>query len=174
MKNGIKKKFMDILFEPDGEEIFPAEQEEKEEESVKAKDILYRKSDRFAFIDLEEKPRSADVSVEEKTASGDYEFASQISPIFGVIRSGEQKKTETAEMDESLVSKPENSHLDIITSPIYGYGNREETEEKETPAADNYDEEELHYLLDEREGDLPYEDYPDDDIDLFDDFGEER
>ena len=58
-------------------------------------------------------------------------------------------------VDEALINKPDSSHLEIITSPIYGYGSRSDYEKdhpdlfETIPASD---EEELHRLLDEDYG----------------------
>ncbi len=179
MKEEIKKKFIDILFDTDDdEEDEPSLEKEKkpekkkEDSTVKAADILYHKTGKSAFIDLDEKPK--EVKAESRTGTS-YEFSTQISPIFGVLKGGEPPAEEKKEVDESQINKPEDSHLEIITSPIYGYATRDSVEKEETVEEDEDepfdDDEELHRLLlseDER-----YSRYDDDDINLFDVFGDD-
>ena len=58
----IKKRFIDILFEPEDDpeeddiikELDTKKQETKEVSTISAKDILYRKPEQSAFINLEE------------------------------------------------------------------------------------------------------------------------
>jgi len=178
MKSDIKKKFIDILFEPEEEET-PSESRKKtetrkeitEEFAVNAKDILYRKPEKSAFIDLYEKPKE-----KAKKEESEYEFTSQISPIFGIIRNSDQKAVSTANTDETQIKKPENTHLDIITSPIYGYGSKEEAERAGFSVGSYDEDDELHRLLDEAESyhNHTYDDFDGDDINLFDAFGEEE
>ncbi len=188
MKKDIKKKFIDILFEPeedDEEEVYVKPKPEKaavkkQETTVKAADILYRKPERSAFIDLsEQKPKKEEKKKEE--IYGDYEFSSQISPIFGVIKENKPEFKSSVNANESFINKPDSSHLEIITSPIYGYGSREDAEKTEPDignALDATDEDELHRLLDE---DFGYDDHTYDDIEktvdeinLFDSYDEEN
>ena len=188
MKNSIKKKFIDILFEPDDDEeqdLFVEEtvKDIKKDEiirdippAVKAKDILYKKPEKSsAFIDLDEsKPAKSESSRSGGSSNEtDYEFSSQISPIFGVLKESQPLPAKKRETDDTLVNKPENSHLEIITSPIFGYGQREG--EFETPLNE---EEELHYLFDEdREetAEHTFDDFEsDDEISLFSSFDEEQ
>lgn len=198
----IKKRFIDILFESDDEEeeeeVVPAvepvrkkEQVKKEETSYKAKDVLYRKSDQSAFIDLEQTIKT----VKEKKAAPEeeYELSSQISPIFGLIKENKPsyRKPVDADPDETLFSKPDDSHLEIITSPIYGYGSKDDQDIGSLVIDNGYaeDEEELHRLLDKEPEDPGYVrlssqkteeiEYPEesarreeDDITLFDMFGD--
>lgn len=130
---GIKKKFLDILFENDKDYIPEKEEDEvkvrpaakkKPENTAKAKEVLYRKSKNSAFIDLDE---TISPVKQEKETRNEYELSSQISPIFGVV--DEKKKTAIVRqnIDETMTNKPEDSHLDIITSPIYGYGEQDES-----------------------------------------------
>jgi len=178
MKEEIKKKFIDILFEPEDDEdddssslVEDRPNKKKEDNTIKAADILYHKSEKSAFIDLDE-PKT--IKPESRTGEP-YEFSTQISPIFGVLKGGEKPHESKKDIDESQINKPEDSHLEIITSPIYGYASRESVlkdEKDEETEPESYDEEELHRLLlneDER-----YSRY-DDDMDLFDDaFGEDE
>lgn len=180
MKNDIKKKFIDILFEPEEEdEVYEKPVKAKTntviEETVptmRAKDLLYnKKPESSAFINLDEKPVKYEPETIE-TDEGNYEFSSQISPIFGVLKESEHKKTTTRETDEKQVNKPENSHLEIITSPIYGYGKRDEDKDS-LELFNNYfedvDEKELHEILDNID-DYTYDDFVEEDNDdSFDD-----
>ena len=174
MKNDIKKKFIDILFEPeeDEEEIFekPKTAEKparKQENTVKAKDILYRKSEGSAFINLEEKKKPEEKKVEDDHV--DYEFSSQISPIFGLIKENKPdiSSVSSGSANESLLSKPDSSHLEIITSPFYGYGSREDYEKEhpdlfgELPLSE---EDELHRLLDGDDDGYGYSEHTYDDF----------
>ena len=153
----IKKKFLDILFEPiedEPEEVVVEEEVKKpikEESSVKAKDILYKKSENSAFIDLND--LSKPIQVEEERKENDYEFASQISPIFGVLKESKRRTIKTEkETNDAIVNKPEDSHLETITSPIYGYGKQEDIDGNRNMTAGLLaDESELHDLLDEEE-----------------------
>lgn len=197
----IKKRFIDILFEPEDEEeedLFEEKSGKQDKKTVKeaqpinAKDILYRKSDQSAFIDLEETINSVK-NIRKETE--EYELSSQISPIFGVIREGSQTVKHEVDTNEALVNKPEDSHLDIITSPIYGYGSKEDIED-ELQNEDDYQfiDRELHELFDrpaeerdahyvspvQEEDDDEYLDYrmrrdeDEDDITLFDIYGEDK
>lgn len=177
MKEEIKKKFIDILFDTDDDDdevslnVEKKTEKKKEDNSIKASDILYHKSGKSAFIDLNEKPK--EVKAESRTGTT-YEFSTQISPIFGVLKGGEPPVEDKKEVDESQINKPEDSHLEIITSPIYGYASRDtvvKEESEEENEDESYDDEELHRLLlseDER-----YSRYEDDDINLFDVFGDD-
>lgn len=190
MKNSIKKKFIDILFEPDDDEeqdLFVEEtvkeikkkeiKEKRESEpAVKAKDILYKKPEKTsAFINLDEtKPVKNEVKTSTSSvADSDYEFSSQISPIFGVLKESQHVPIKKRETDESLVNKPESSHLEIITSPIFGYGQREG--EYDIPISE---EDELHYLFDEGRDETAehtFDDFEsDDEISLFNSYEEEQ
>ena len=156
MKNSLKKKFLDILFEDDdtyGKKKVVVEEPENEpvvvkksnKDGVNAKDVLYQKPSSSAFIDLDEKPKNQETLNERPKK--DYEFTSQISPMFGVV--GERKRSfkEVREKDDSITNKPENSHLEIITSPIYGYGPQDES---------NYIPSETNFLPFDEEEDYPY------------------
>ena len=72
MKSDIKRKFLDILFEPEDEddEVYEKPKQEvkpvkKQENTVKAADILYRKQEKSAFIDLNEKKKKPEKKQEE-------------------------------------------------------------------------------------------------------------
>ncbi|MBO4358711.1 MAG: hypothetical protein J5796_02805 [Erysipelotrichaceae bacterium] len=135
MKAGIKKKFLDILFEDyeddEAEEEKAVEtpifkDEEKPESPVNAREVLYRKKEGSAFIDLDETVKPDVVSEEEKIKK-EYEMSSQLSPIFGVVGEKQRNIQPKMEVDDTQTNRPESSHLDIITSPIYGYGQQDES-----------------------------------------------
>ena len=191
MKNDIKKKFIDILFEPEEEEeeevvVAPAPKPrpvKKQENTIKAKDILYRKPESSAFINLDE-PKKNTEAKEAANPYGDYEFSSQISPIFGVIKENKPESStfNKPAVNDSLVSKPDSSHLEIITSPIYGYGNRNDFVGDRDDLAEVFsirnEEDELHDIFDDEFGydEHTYDDIDDeDDINLFNSlYGEDR
>ncbi|MBQ0035638.1 MAG: hypothetical protein KBT35_01835 [Firmicutes bacterium] len=142
----IKQKFINILFDGEDEEeeevvadapIADVRQETKKEaSSVKAADLMYKKP-QSAFIDVDEKPISAKELLTDSKEEDDEEYvlSPQLSPIFGIINNnGEAVHVEVSKRNEEQVKKPEDVHLDIIPSPIYGYGNSEESKH-------NFDEE---------------------------------
>ena len=186
MKNDIKKKFIDILFEPEEDEAKPEKKTEpvspasikKQENTIKAKDILYRKSEKSAFINLDEGKKTEEKKKTENVY-GDYEFSSQISPIFGVIKENKPEFNASVSVNETYISKPDSSHLEIITSPIYGYGSRQDDSDQETNLFEQVPEvdEELHMLLDDDYGydEHMYDDYEkQEEISLFDSYGDEK
>lgn len=132
----LKKKFIDILFEEDSDEQELIEdsyekedlsEKPKKESTILAKDILYRKPGASAFINLNETHSNNQTVIEEEVTNENYEMSSQISPVFGLIKENEKKVFNVSpEITETQTIKPSDSHLDIITSPIYGYGNKED------------------------------------------------
>lgn len=156
----IKKKFLDILFETvedEQDDIQEVEEEVvkrpiKEESSIKAKDILYRKSESSAFIDLNDLNKKEENTSKQKKEN-DYEFASQISPIFGVLKESKRRPIKLDnEVNDAIINKPEDSHLEIITSPIYGYGDQEDLNGNRNMTAGLLaDESELHELFDDEQ-----------------------
>ena len=215
MKNDIKKKFIDILFEPEEDEeeevvvapVIEPRPAKKQENAIKAKDILYRKPDTSAptsnstptsssaptssstFINLDETSKKVKEVKETANPYGDYELSSQISPIFGVIKENKPESSSssvaTVKANDSLVSRPDSSHLEIITSPIYGYGNRKDFDGDRDGLAEVFsirnEEDELHNLFEDEVGydehtydDIQDNSTTDDDINLFGSyFGEE-
>ena len=192
----MKKKFSfrDILFEPEEPEIEEEETEVEEEPvkpvvskaqtnkepepaekttTIKAEDVLYKKSQ--TFIDYINSPvaqpeKKAEQNKEEEV----YEFSTNISPIFGVIEPREKKETPVkTNVVTSQVNKPEDYHLDIVPSPIYGYSSKEEAE-KENYTVNNLEEEisddEMHSLF-ETQDSLHVKDV---EINLFDSYEEEE
>ena len=187
----LRKKFMDILFEDEEDDyqpdnIFEDSKKSKPENDspIRAKDILYRKPSTSAFIDLEEKPKesytaNSDARIEEKHEV--YEMSSQISPIFGLIKEKKKKVAQKSpEVVDTLTNRPADSHLDIITSPIYGYGNKEDARLNDYEVKDitNDDEEELHQLFDnDAQLEKSYEEYEkreDEEISLLKLFGDNK
>lgn len=149
----IKKKFLDILFEPETEEIEaeaplvdvkvekPIKEEKvetidnKEKETVKtpnAKDILYGKQDKpSSFIDYFEVPK-VEKYVEEKPET--YEMKENVSPIFGPISQKERKKKTASEKDiqKAVTSTSTNEYTGIVLSPIYGYDSGKANDARKT------------------------------------------
>jgi len=192
----IKKKFIDILFEDEDEESEVLESKETKikvepvspnnKSTIKASDILYRKSGSSVFVNLDEDVPSKVID-EDKQDNAIYEMSCQISPIFGVIKENKPKNIAVnQDIIDTQTNKPVDSHLDIITSPIYGYGNKEDAlrNNYDVKAIDEQDvsEEELHDLFDAKdiEGSLKRIDYDDinedekEDISLFKLFGEKE
>ncbi|MBO7677741.1 MAG: hypothetical protein J6S49_09570 [Erysipelotrichaceae bacterium] len=185
MRKDIKKKFIDILFEPEENE---SEIELYEEpaprpkaapkvqaaanvtSAVNARDFLYKKGEQSAFIDLDPPKKNERKVI--NTPEGEYEFSSQISPIFGVIKENEYKMSTRIDPDTKIVNKPDSSHLEIITSPIYGYARQSDIEKNDyNEYFEDTSEQELHELLDKEEkieDDHTYDDFGDDEeINLF-------
>ena len=162
----LKKKFIDILFEDDAEEEeiadeIPSEERKSiaaanakkniEESPIKAKDILYRKSSTSPFVNLNETKKPSSVVKEEFTKE-EYEMTSQISPIFGLLQENKDEKiTVVSNLNETQTNKPTDSHLDIITSPIYGYSSGDSLPQDNNDQVREDEEEELHHLFDEEE-----------------------
>ena len=187
----IKKKFIDILFEDDpDDEPKDLKYDEKlitvqKDSPIRAEDILYRKPGTSAFINLEEpavvKQEIDNIEINQE----EYEMSSQISPIFGLIK---ENKRKVVNVDQDIIdtqtNKPVDSHLDIITSPIYGYGNKEDAHDKnydvKSVTDDSDEESELHHLFDQEEEALnkSYDDektsFDDDIANLFKLFGEDK
>lgn len=185
-KDGIKKRFMDILFEPDESEIDEPVVEEKpvkpivqetkkvtKEPGFNARDLLYNKKD-STFIDYQAK-----VEKQKKQEEEPYEFSSQISPIFGMIKEGKKPQSKIpSRVDESMVNSRKESPLDIVPSPIYGYATRETINKR----VDTYNiveetsEEEIHRIFekeDPQEYRNPYETRTEE-LSLFDIYEEEH
>lgn len=162
----LKKKFIDILFEDDAEEEeiadeIPSEERKSiaaanakkniEESPIKAKDILYRKSSTSPFVNLNETKKPSSVVKEEFTKE-EYEMTSQISPIFGLLQENKDEKiTVVSNLNETQTNKPTDSHLDIITSPIYGYSSGDSLPQDNNNQVREDEEEELRHLFDEEE-----------------------
>ena len=185
----LKQKFLDILFEDEDDEtevkdtpVIKKEavkkeekKEEIEESAIKAKDILYRKAGKSPFINLDNTTKGTHFDLND---SNQYEMSSQISPIFGLIANEDKRKVNvSSEITESQITKPADSHLDIITSPIYGYGSKEDAMDN------NYDvkglsanDEDMRSLFDS--ADEPFDTLSsssdDNDVNLFELFGEDK
>lgn len=186
----LKNKFMGILFEDEPETEIDDESSSTNEEKVSveskisAKDLLYRKSNGSPFINLDDSPKDIEEYFNEPK---EYEMSAQISPIFGIINKEEKKIVEVApEIIKSQTIKPADSHLDIITSPIYGYGNKEDAMDNNYDVKginsslkeENEDEENLKSLLD---NEIPLDDdvmsndsLHDDEVSLFRLFGDNK
>lgn len=131
----LKKKFIDILFEDDPEDqnLIDGSYETNNykgsvDSPIKAKDVLYKKSSSSAFINLDEKIDKDEFKIEDITKE-EYELSSQLSPIFGLIKENKKKDINVSkDLIDSQTNRPSDSHLDIITSPIYGYASKENVE----------------------------------------------
>lgn len=146
MKEDFKKRFLDILFEPEEQiEVAGGEIEEikpKENKALKAKDILYHhggEDNASAFIDYEENKNIFETNISalkaqtyhnEEEDDDNYEPQPTISPIFGVVRKANNIENipQTGETNEALIKKPDSNHLGTVLSPIYGYGEFERDE----------------------------------------------
>ncbi len=189
--NDLKKIFTDILFEPEEkvelEEIIKEKNKKEtagksDRSPFKASEILYRKSG-TAFINYDEK-KSASDTIDSSLDDGEYEFSANISPMYGVINDGEKKSQEKAEVNEKLVKRPANDYLDIVPSPIYGYGYKEDNETEfpeyeeasekiENDVMEEDDEEEIHRIFSDSDDDHSRTEKTGD-ISLFDIFGDEE
>lgn len=141
MKNDLKKKFLDILFEPEDEMVIedndvsevkglksaPVKEVKREEvkpsKNVKATDLMYGNSN--SFINLETKEVKKEVKPEPKEVTQEaYEFKQQnISPIFGNIDPKHVKKEEPKKPVTSQTTINTKDYQGIIFSPIFGYDN---------------------------------------------------
>ncbi|MBR4461741.1 MAG: hypothetical protein IKS51_04095 [Erysipelotrichaceae bacterium] len=185
MISGIKQKFIDILFERDPDQ--PQEQPvvditTEPEEVVRnfdAKDVLY-KTKSSAFINLEE--TIEEVQKEDDTPR-DYQFSQQISPMFGVVRNENDTNrvvVQKQEKDETMVNKPDDSHLDIVTSPFFGYGQNYVIRQQEDRIKEDgysYDQDDPYMQGLYEHPDIPYdenEEPVDEEMNLFDDYEDRR
>lgn len=175
----IKQKFINILFDGEEEEeevvadapiadVKPSNEVKKETSSVKAADLMYKKP-QSAFIDVEEKPVSAKELLTDSIDDNDEEYvlSPQLSPIFGIINNnGEAVHVEVSKRTDEQIKKPEDIHLDIIPSPIYGYGNKEEN--KHDFDEETYINKDIRHIFNDDIDDETI--VVDQEINLFDDF----
>ena len=188
MKSDLKKRFLDILFEPDEPEVREPETKVKPQtppKTIDAKEILYQeKPKNSSFINLEEKspkkkeePKPSTIQkVEEvkpkliKDDDKNYVIKYNVSPIFGMV---EQKKTEKkiVKKDSKSTVNPSkytsNEYIGGVISPIFGYDTEEADKAREIFETENKVEEEPTQNDEVDEIDL-YE-AP---IDIFEDFEE--
>lgn len=134
----IKKKFLDILFEPESEEIeAEAPLTEVKEKTInketvlsgdivapKAKDILYGKQDNkhSSFIDYYVVPKK-EKPIEDVQEEA-YEMRGNVSPIFGTIAQKEKRKKPVNDKDvqKAIASgATSDEYVGVVISPIYGY-----------------------------------------------------
>ena len=151
MKNDLKKKFLDMLFEPEEpdeieeapiddvrlskpKEEKPVDNHEKVSQSLKAEDILYGTGEvkvNKSFIDYQEISQPSTNTYHEvredalTDMSETYELKRHISPIFGETEPKKVKKEETVK--KPTVSTPINTgksdYTGVVLSPIFGYDN---------------------------------------------------
>lgn len=131
----ITKKFLDILFEPEAEEVeaeAPLKDIKENNKDIKniskqqtkspnVKDVLYGKQNKpSSFIDYFEVPKIEKKVVEETSET--YEMREKISPIFGPITQKEKKKKQVPEKDiQKAVTVSTSEYTGIVISPIFGY-----------------------------------------------------
>ena len=181
MKDDLKKRFYDILFEPDDDEVVASGplqdlrpvKKPKPEHTLKASDVLYKQPQQktSAFIDYEEKDikpygienRQKDEPKPEKEEEEEEGYIHQptISPIFGVLKEREET-VKNVEVDDSLLKKPTDSHLGTVISPIYGYGTNEDLNPSEAIAPidaleDTLKERDFRKLFEEEENKETFE-----------------
>jgi len=164
MREDIKKKFLNILFEPDEverhekvvakaplQDVKPKKVEVIKEVKPEVKPSVQVK--KRAFIDLENNKEEIDIEVsrvKEKINDKDYQFTQNISPIFGVVDEPKKNNEPKVFTDDSQTSKPSSSYLGTIISPIFGYD-----ADKSTKTFDNYVKDNSDYSNDNQE---PFED----------------
>ncbi|MBQ1508717.1 MAG: hypothetical protein IIZ47_04785 [Erysipelotrichaceae bacterium] len=172
MKDDLKKRFYDILFEPDDDEVVASGplqdlrpvKKPKPEHTLKASDVLYKQPEKkSAFIDYEDKDIKPygieDRLKEEKKPEPEedeeeaYIHQPTISPIFGILKEREEV-VKAVEVDDTLLKKPTDSHLGTVISPIYGYGTNEDLNPSEAIAPidaleDTLKDRDFHKLFEE-------------------------
>jgi len=151
MREDIKKKFLDILFEPEEVEkrervVAKAPLEDvrpkRTEEVKKVEPTPQVQVKKTAFINVDNSSKDEeDINIEisqikEKINNKDYEFTQNISPIFGVVDKPKKADEPKVLTDDSQTSKPSSSYLGTIISPIFGYDAN-----KSTNTFENYKEE---------------------------------
>lgn len=143
MKNDLKKKFLDILFEPEEESEVVVEEELKEVRGLRTTPVKEERRETVkpnrtpettkrvvtsnSFINLDkvedkkEEIKTREVNVD---LSDTYELKHHISPIFGNIETKTTKKEETVKKPSVSASIPNNKdYTGIVLSPIFGYDN---------------------------------------------------
>lgn len=146
MKDDLKKRFYDILFEPEEDEVVADAplQDVRPRKTVvphpiKASDVLYKQPEKpkperpSPFINYEEKdikPYGNRVEPEKPAEEEEetYTRVPTISPIYGIIQD-KPEEVKTVEVDDSLLKKPSDSHLGTVLSPIYGFGSNDDLED---------------------------------------------
>lgn len=165
MKSDFKKKFLDILFEPEEPEVTKestiSPQPQPQVKTIDAKEILYQeKPKNSSFINLEEKsskkkeevkPQEIKKSEEVKPKlirddDKNYVIKDNVSPIFGML---EQKKPESKIVKKDLKSTinpskyTSNEYIGGIISPIFGYDTEEADKAREIFENENQHSEEV-------------------------------
>ena len=202
MKDDIKKRIIDMLFEP-------VEDEEGEDRPVErkptAKELLYgkekvaepavsrqevvkekpvskpiEKTAGSSFIDYIEKNADPVSPVTVKDEGSDsFEAVPNLSPIFGVIGSLDDTPVDQKEyqVDEAQTKKPQGSYLGTVLSPIYGFDDSKSilSTEHKSDTEERKKDKDLDFFFDTRD---PFKDEDEtvvvsDEIDLFSDFYDE-
>jgi len=134
MREDVKKKFLDILFETESDDepaISNDYKERSQRSSVKnvqgsktvlAKDILYSKGNEntntTSFINLDEKPQVNFEPVKKKPL---YSPSENLSPMFGVLNSHTNEIEDNISREtKPVIKRNETSILGTIISPIFG------------------------------------------------------
>lgn len=127
MKEEIKKKFLDILFETEeegevviDEPIKEVKLEEKVPATAEAQKFLYNKKQPNSFISVDKRERRENKKSE---VSSRYEIKPNISPMFGVVGKNSEPIVPDAKISNvsNNIKKSKESYLGTIISPIYGY-----------------------------------------------------
>lgn len=132
MKEDIKKKFLDILFETedDEEEVVvdePLKDVKLEEKTtpLKASDLLYNRKQSISFLNIEKKEETKTPEKPRET----YNVKPNLSPMFGIVdnlKDDEVEEIVPVEEEKPVnmtgpLKKTHDSYLGTIISPIYGY-----------------------------------------------------
>lgn len=143
MKNDLKKKFLDILFEPEEESEVVVEEELKEVRGLRTTPVKEERRETVkpnrtpettkrvvtsnSFINLDKvEDKKEEIKTKEVNVdlSDTYELKHHISPIFGNIETKTTKKEEIVKKPSVSVSIPNNKdYTGIVLSPIFGYDN---------------------------------------------------
>lgn len=176
-----KKKFIDILFENDAIEdednslqtaINEMKKTKKEASTIKAADVIYRKGSQSPFINLNEDKQISAKELFNETE--EYKSTPKLSPIFGLINDNSKQALKPDISISESKSDKTLSHLDIVPSPIYGYGTKDDYFKSDYMASGTsfVDEEELIVEEEDREIEEDIPEDEDENITLFDDFGD--
>lgn len=131
----LKKKFLDMLFEPEDETVeegpikdIDSNPKQKKNVSNKnipnAKDVLYGKQNvNNSFRDIKNLVSSEDNKHKEDDVKFSYELKQNISPIFGNILDQDYSKRSISEIEKqkATYSGSNEQYSGVIISPIFGY-----------------------------------------------------
>lgn len=175
-----KKKFIDILFENDAIEdednslqtaINEMKKTKIETSTIKAADVIYKKGSQSPFINLNEDKQISAKELFNETE--EYKSTPKLSPIFGLINDNSKQTFNPDVSIRESKSDKTVSHLDIVPSPIYGYGTKDDYFKSDyMSSGTSFADEEEQFVEEDRETkeDIPEDE--DENITLFDDFGD--